>query len=194
MKGKLFLISAPSGAGKTTLVQALIDRYGFQYNLERVVTYTSKAARPAEVHGIHYNFVSVKDFEAKVQEGFFMEWSGAYQAYYGSPAHIVDMIKTGRSYLLIVDRIGAEKILERYQEVVSIWLYTKSIKDLKSRLLLRNTEPAVVIEQRLRRAQEEIDLELKHPIYTYHVLNQDFEEALDRLATIIKRELFLNKF
>lgn len=190
MAGKLFLISAPSGAGKTTLVNALIERYGPQYNLERVITYTSKNARPDEVHGTHYHFISAADFELKIQEGFFMEWSGVYQAYYGSPAHVMDALQTGRSYILIVDRVGAEKILVRFPHAVPIWIYTKSPAVLRDRLILRNTDPLDIIDRRLKRAYEEIDLEISKPLYTYHLLNHDFDDALDRLVTIIKRELF----
>lgn len=194
MAGKLFLISAPSGAGKTTLVNILIERYGLQYNLNRIITYTSKVPRPGEIDGVHYHFISTAEFEKRIQEGFFMEWSGAYQAFYGSPASIIDALETGQSYVLILDRVGTEKVLQKFAgAVVPIWIYTKSVATLRDRLLTRNTDNIEVIERRLRRAHEEITLEITQPIYTYHLMNHDLKDALDRLVTIIKRELFLGR-
>lgn len=190
MAGKLFLISAPSGAGKTTLVELLIERYGLQYNLERVITYTSKMPRPGELNGVHYNFITASDFEDKIRAGFFMEWSGVYQAYYGSPIHIMDNLITGRSYILIVDRVGAEHIIAKYPGVVSIWIYTKSLQVLRDRLDARNMDSSEATERRLSRAADEIALEVNTPIYAHHLLNHDFNDAFDHLVRIIKRELY----
>jgi len=190
MAGKLFIISAPSGAGKTTLVRALVDRFGTYYALERVITYTSKTPRSSEVRGHDYHFLSAAEFEEKIEKNFFMEWSKAYDAYYGSPRHIIDHLPTGKSYVVILDRVGAQQAAEVCSEAVLIWLYTKSIEHLRDRLIGRNADLIDVIERRLRRAQEEIDQELQGPLYQYHVLNDDFEKALKRIVTIIKRELY----
>lgn len=190
MAGKLFVISAPSGAGKTTLVHALVDRFGSYYALDRVVTYTSKAPRTCEMHGFDYHFLSAAEFEAKIEQNFFMEWSKAYEAYYGSPRLIIDNLRLGQSYVMIIDRVGAQQIVSQCPEAVLIWLYTKNIEALRNRLVGRNTDLAEVIERRLKRAQEEIEQELREPIYHFHVLNDDFEDALKRLVTIIKRELY----
>jgi len=190
MAGKLFLISAPSGAGKTTLVREIIERYGSHYDLERVITYTSKRPRVNELPGVDYHFVSPEDFEVKIRQGFFMEWSGAYESYYGSPQNIMAKLASGKSFLLIIDRVGAEQILIKHPEAVGIWLYTKSIHDLRQRLKQRNTESLEHIQRRLLRAQEEIIAEIATPIYKYHVLNHDLEIAVNRVFTILKRELF----
>lgn len=190
MAGKLFIISAPSGAGKTTLVAALIARYGSIFNLERVITCTSKQARCVEQNGQDYHFLTCEDFEAKINEGFFVEWSKAYDAYYGCPRTIIDRVAAGQSYVLVIDRVGAEQVARCCEYAVLIWLYTHSIDDLRSRLLARNTEKQEVVDRRLERAIEEINLELCEPIYHYHVLNDDFEEALQRLVRIVKRELY----
>ncbi len=190
MAGKLFIISAPSGAGKTTLIQALIDRYGLNYDLERVVTYTSKKPRPSEQHGTDYYFVSLQEFQAKIEQGFFLEWSGAYEAYYGSPRHLIDQLARGKSFLLIIDRVGAELALKAHPDAIPIWIYTHTINKLRERLVARNTESLEQIERRLERARTEIFEEISIPLYKYHVLNHDFEIALERLFTIIKRELF----
>lgn len=189
MAGKLFIISAPSGAGKTTLVNALIDRYGFHYNIERVITYTSKKPRVSDRHGVDYHFVRPEEFELKIAQGFFMEWSGAYEAYYGSPRHVLDHVALGRSFLLIIDRAGAQQILKTYPAAVPVWIYTRSINDLYHRLVLRNTEEPDHIERRFMRAKDEVLAEITTPMYKYHVLNQDFDSAVTKVFTIIKREL-----
>jgi len=193
MAGKLFIISAPSGAGKTTLVRALVDRFGSYYALERVVTYTSKTPRSGEEHGLDYHFLSANEFEEKIGQNFFMEWSKAYDAYYGSPRHIIDHLQMGRSYVVVIDRVGAQQIALQCSNAVLIWLYTNNIEALRDRLIARNADLAEVIERRLARAQEEIEQELLKPLYHFHVLNDDFEKALKRLVTIIKRELYLLK-
>ncbi len=190
MAGKLFIISAPSGAGKTTLVHALVDRFGHYYALDRVVTYTSKTPRSCESHGFDYHFLSADEFEAKIEQNFFMEWSKAYDAYYGCPRHILDHIVMGKSYIVVIDRVGAQQIASQCPEAILIWLYTKNIEALRDRLTGRNTDLPEVIERRLIRAQEEIEQELRVPLYHFHVLNDDFEKALKRLATIIKRQLY----
>jgi guanylate kinase len=190
MAGKLFVISAPSGAGKTTLACALIERFGRCFDLKRVITYTSKTARCVEVNGCDYHFLSAEEFETKINEGFFIEWSKAYDAYYGCPCAIIDHIREGSSYILVIDRVGAEQIAKKCDCAVLIWLYTNSVDDLRDRLCARNTDSPECIERRLNRAKEEIALEISNPIYRYHVLNSDFESALERLVTIIKRELY----
>lgn len=190
MTGKLFIISAPSGAGKTTLVNELIERYGRHYDLTRVITYTSKKPRTTERQGLDYHFVSPGEFELKIAQGFFMEWSGAYEAYYGSPRDILDRLAGGKSFMLIIDRVGAEQILKVHPAAVPIWVYTRTIDDLHERLVSRNTEALDHIERRLAQAKSEIFAEISRPRYRYHVLNHDFEIAVNRIYTIIKRELF----
>jgi guanylate kinase len=189
MAGKLFLISAPSGAGKTTLVHEVIERYGMYYDLERVVTYTSKKPRVNEVPGIDYHFLSHEDFEARISQGFFMEWSVAYESYYGSPRDVLAKLDEGRSFLLIIDRVGAQQVLTHCPHAVGIWIYTKSMQDLQQRLKDRNTDSIEHVRRRLARAREEIMEEISSPIYKYHILNQDLDCAVRRIFTILKREL-----
>ena len=167
-----------------------MDRYGLHYALERVITYSSKVPRPNEQHGRDYHFISREEFELKITQGFFLEWSGAYEENYGSPCHILGQILEEKSFLLIIDRLGAQQILKKYPAAVPIWIYTRSIDDLRSRLISRNTELIEQIERRMNRAKEEILAEINDPLYRYHVLNDDFDQALERIFTIIKRELF----
>lgn len=190
MIGKLFLISAPSGAGKTTLVSALLARYAQIYGLERVITYTSKKPRPNELSGIDYHFIHPSDFEEKIKTGFFMEWSTFYESYYGSPRHILDNLDYGKSYILIVDRVGAEQILKIAPQAVTIWIYTKTFQDLHNRLVSRSCDTEQSIMHRLNCARHEIASEVNNPIYKYHILNHEFDDALENIVAIIKRELF----
>lgn len=189
MIGKLFLISAPSGAGKTTLVQTLLARYATMYRLERVITYTSKQPRHNEQHGIDYYFISRSDFEEKIKAGFFMEWSSVYEAYYGSPRHVLADLSRGKSCVLIVDRVGVEQILKIEQRAVTIWIYTKTIEDLRNRLVNRCADTQQSIMHRLMCARNEIACEVNMPLYKYHILNDEFDDALENIVTIIKKEL-----
>jgi guanylate kinase len=191
MSGKLFVISAPSGAGKTTLVQHSLERLRESCVISRVVTYTTKEPREGEaVQGVDYHFISQAEFEKKIGEGFFIEWSSAYGHYYGSPSSLVEYMAKGHSFILIVDRAGAGRIKEAIPEAVLIWIYTSSIEVLKKRLIARGGDSPEQIEKRLALAVSEIEQETVRPSYNFHVLNEDFYESVEKLCEIFK--LFLN--
>ncbi len=187
--GKLFIISAPSGAGKTTLVNELLQRVAPRYSIERVVTYTSKPARVGERDGYDFHFVSPQNFEQRIKDGFFLEYSTAYEAYYGTPRSILHDMQQGKSYLLIIDRVGAQQILEQVKEVVSIWIYTKNSGVLKKRLEKRAREDSDQIKRRLDRAHIEMAQEQESRLYHYHILNDDFDKAATGLEGIVVDEL-----
>ncbi len=187
--GKLFIISAPSGAGKTTLVNELLQRVVPRYAIERVVTYTSKQARVGERDGYDFHFVSPQNFEQRIRDGFFLEYSTAYEAYYGTPRSILHDMQQGKSYLLVIDRIGAQQILEQVKEVVLIWLYAKNRDVFKKRLEKRAREDADQIKRRLDRALVEMAQEQENRLYHYHILNDDFETAAACLEGIVVDEL-----
>lgn len=191
MSGKLFVISAPSGAGKTTLVRYGVERLRESHAISRVVTYTTKVPREGEAQqGVDYYFLSQADFEKKIGENFFIEWSCAYGDYYGSPNSIVNRMAEGHSCVLIVDRAGASRIKEQIPEAVLVWIYTPSLEVLKQRLIKRGGESPEQIARRLELAMSEIEQELVCPVYNFHVLNEDFCESLEKLCEIFK--LFLN--
>ena len=189
MIGKIFVISAPSGAGKTSLVKALLNRMGNTHQLRRVVTYTSKAPRPGDRSGVDYHFVTPDEFEQKVQDNFFMEWSDAYGAYYGSPRNILDEIKKGTSFVVILDRAGARQVVEQTDRVVPIWIAPPSIEVLEQRLRSRATETEEQIKRRLVIATQEIAQERSDDLYKYHVINDVFDEAVNDLEKIVLDEL-----
>jgi guanylate kinase len=191
MSGKLFVISAPSGAGKTTLVRHTIERLRESHAISRVVTYTTKAPREGEaLQGVDYHFLSQADFEKKIGEGFFIEWSCAYGHYYGSPYSLVTRMAEGHSCVLIVDRVGAGRIKEQIPEAILIWIYTSSLEVLKQRLIKRGGESPEQVERRLELALSEIEQEAIRPSYNFHVLNEEFYESLEKMCEIFK--LFLN--
>ena len=186
--GKLFVISAPSGAGKTTLVNALLrTKVGL---LSRVTTYTTKP-RPLNQADTEYHFISVEEFQAKIAQGFFLEWSTAYGTYYGSPAHIIDAVHKGNSYIMIVDRAGAQALAKVYPAVILIWIYTSDIAILSERLYARARDTHAQIEARLHLAKDEIEQESKNSIYCYHICNDVFSVALESLENIVQQELFV---
>lgn len=192
--GKLFLISAPSGAGKTTLVTTVLNRLQHKpVSVQRVVTYTTKSPRETERPGIDYHFVSATEFEDKIKQNFFIEYSTAYKNYYGSPRYILDqMSQEYMSFVLIIDRVGAQKIIEQQIPVVPIWIAPPSMNDLRDRLIGRATEDDAQIVSRLERAQAEIDLENEHTLYNYHITNRIFDQAACELESIFLQQLGLS--
>lgn len=189
MQGKLFILSAPSGAGKTTLMHRVLKELENKVHLERVITYTTKQPRTNEIDGFDYHFISRDTFDELLQQGFFLEYSKAYVDYYGSPASIIEELNKGVSYIIIVDRIGAQDILKKVPDAVTIWIEAPSMEELKLRLISRATETPEKIERRLLRAHQEIDLEKKSPLYAYHMVNDDIEQTVLDLKAIIGAEI-----
>lgn len=187
--GKIIVIAASSGAGKTTIVHVLCDYFKNKHPLFRVVTYTTRVARAGEVDGIDYHFVSLKEFEQKIKEGFFVEWSSAYGAYYGTPRSIIDATNAGMSFLLVLDRSGVRQLLSLYKDkIVPIWIST-SKDNLASRLQSRGTETKKEYIFRLNLAEEEQLAEMNNPLFSYHVQNDQLGESINILIRIITKEL-----
>jgi guanylate kinase len=188
-KGQLFIISAPSGTGKTSLVNLILERLGVLYSIDRVITYTSRKKRFDEIHGEHYHFLSIDEFENKIEEDFFMEWSNFYGDYYGTPKDIRNWLELGKNLIAVVDRPGAKKILEYIDDAVSVWIYTSNIEALHNRLINRATEEVKEIEKRINLARYEISAECQNPLYKYHLENDDFDHTMKRLKRILIKEL-----
>ncbi len=190
MSGKLFIISAPSGAGKTTLVKHVLKRLNPEHAISRVVTYTTKSPREKEaVHGQDFYFISQAEFEQKITQEYFIEWSNAYGNYYGSPVSIMKQMARGESLIIILDRAGALQVKEKVPEATLIWIYTSSIDVLRNRLLARASETPKQVECRLMLAKKEIQAEDMHPCYQFHILNDDFYESLDDLYHVFNKIL-----
>lgn len=186
MAGKLFVISAPSGTGKTTLVNALLRDWSSPHHLKRVITYTSRPPRRDEVEGRDYHFVSREDFEKKEEESFFLESGMFCGNYYGSPRYVVDpSSRKDCSYLLVMDRVGGLKIKD-IPGVVLLWITPPSLQELRLRLEKRGKDSIESIEQRIKKAEEELECEEREKGYRYHIVNGYFAQAEKELKSLLE--------
>lgn len=191
--GKLFVISAPSGGGKTSLTEAVLRSLKENSDKSRVVnkiiTYTTRPQRVNERNGIDYCFITREDFLEKIQSGFFLETTIYDGHYYGSPASIRDDLKEGKSFILITDRPGARKISQLIKDAVSIWIIPPNMEVLENRLITRGTESPEHLMQRIGLAHQEMDDEEHSPFFKYKIINDSFEQATEALCDVIIREL-----
>ena len=191
MAGKLFLLSAPSGCGKTTVVCRVVEELKTFCPIERVVTYTSRLARETDRPGFDYHFLSANEFQRLIQQDFFLEWSTAYGHYYGTPRDLIKRVEAGISHIAVVDRAGLRSITDKYQQAVAIWLEPPSFEVLEQRLRGRGTELEEECIKRLNLARQEIEQERVERLCKYCVINDTIESSLDRLKQIILAELDL---
>jgi guanylate kinase len=185
--GKIFVVSGPSGAGKTSLVSALITSIGSQLNLQRVITYTSRLKRSNEVDAQDYCFVSEEEFKSKIESGFFIEWSQAYGAYYGSPCHDLEKLASGISLIMILDLPGAMHLIQNFN-AISIWIVPPDMQTLKERLLLRGSDDNHKHDFRLKLAHQELSDYEKLSCFDHKIVNRDVQQALDAFQIIIRHE------
>lgn len=180
MSGKLFILSAPSGAGKTSLANALVEN---DPALEFSVSHTTRKPRPGEKHGTHYYFVSAEEFSAMVQLGQFLEHATVFGNSYGTSRAAVDaVLKRGHSVLLDIDWQGARSIKTRMPQAVSIFILPPSREALRERLVKRGQDSADVIERRMQQAVAEMS---HYREFDHVVVNDSFEEALADLRAIV---------
>lgn len=191
-QGKLFIVSGPSGVGKTTVVSCFLKRYQHLYNAHRVVTYTTKQPRNTEVDGIDYHFITEFDFQQKIESGFFLEWSGEYGALYGTPISVLQDLVSGISKILIIDRVGASQIISKYPGAILVWITVSSDDLLLKRLISRKTESLEQVQLRFSLAQKEIELERKNSMYDYYVQNDDLDAAVLNFYNIVVRCCIVN--
>ncbi|MBY0353480.1 guanylate kinase [Candidatus Babeliales bacterium] len=187
--GRLFVISAPSGGGKTSLTNCVIEKLSSSISLEKVATYTSRLPRFNEKNGKDYYFVSRTDFMKKREDGFFLETTEYNGEFYGSPASIITDLKKGKSLILVADWDGAKKILSLIENPVLIWIVPPSLDALKKRIEARGTEKAEQIEARIKLAKVELMHERISKIFNYWVFNDNFERATQEIISIIQKEL-----
>ncbi|WP_370262191.1 guanylate kinase [Limnobacter sp.] len=178
--GSLFIVSAPSGAGKSSLVKALlaeVDGIGLS------ISNTTRKARPGEVDGRDYHFISQPDFEALRDQDGFLEWAHVHGNYYGtSRAWVQSQMAQDRDVLLEIDWQGAEQVVRKVPNVVSIFILPPSMEELEKRLRGRGTDSEEVILKRLGAAQLEIEQARR---FDYVILNDDFSTALLELKSIV---------
>jgi guanylate kinase len=180
VRGKLFVIAAPSGAGKTSLVRALMERVP---SLRFSISYTTRKPRPNEQHGRDYFFVDHAEFERMVAAGEFLEHARVFDNYYGtSKPQVESMLADGENVLLEIDWQGAQQIRRAMPECKSIFILPPSREALEQRLRGRNTDNEEVIARRLR----DSIADMSHwNEFEYVVVNDDFQRATDDLESIV---------
>lgn len=183
VRGKLFVVSSPSGGGKGTLIERVLRSLP---DLRYSISYTTRTPRNGEVNGREYFFVTPEQFEQMVAANDFLEWAKVHGNYYGSSARqVTEEINEGHDIVLEVDVQGAASIRNLVTDSVSIFILPPSYEVLRQRLLARGTDSDEELRIRLRNAPEEIS---HYRAFDYVIINDDVERAADRLSSIIEAE------
>ncbi len=181
--GRFYVISAPSGTGKTTLLKRVLEELP---EMKFSVSYTTRSPRPGEREGVEYHFVSHDEFQKMIQTGAFAEWTEVHGYYYGtSNRFLKDCLARDVDVILDIDTQGAEQIHESHPDGVFIFILPPEIADLKARLTRRGSESQEMIDLRLRNASREIE---KVDKYDYVVINDEIDAAVERIKAIIIAE------
>jgi guanylate kinase len=179
-RGLLFIVSAPSGAGKTTLVERLVEQ---TTHLKMSRSYTSRRAREGETDGVDYNFVSRERFEAMIAAGEFLEWAEVFGNLYGTSAADTErMLAEGNDVVLVIDVQGARKVRSRGIETTAIFVMPPSMDVLEQRLRGRSKDTEEAIQRRLQVARGEVAAFVD---YEFVVVNDELTTAVDRLRSIV---------
>ena len=182
-RGLLFIVSAPSGTGKTTLVERLVQ---IVPNLRMSRSYTSRAARTGEQHGVDYNFVSRERFQVMIDESAFLEWADVFGNFYGTCAADTEaLLAGGEDVVLVIDVQGARQVRSRGIETVGVFVLPPSAGILEQRLRGRSKDTEEQIRRRLNKACDEVN---EFEQYEYVVVNDELDAAVDRLRAIILAE------
>ncbi|MFC3854056.1 guanylate kinase [Salinispirillum marinum] len=178
-KGTLYIVSAPSGAGKSSLVNALIKRLSYVF---LSISHTTRPMRPGEEQGEHYHFVSVDDFQAMVGQGDFLEHAQVFDNYYGtSKSYVERELDKGHDVILEIDWQGARQVRRLMPEAQGIFILPPSLHSLQERLEKRAQDSAVVIARRMRDAISEMS---HYSEYDFLIINDDFYKALDDFCSV----------
>ena len=182
-RGLLFVISAPSGTGKTTLVERLVQ---ILPNLRMSRSYTSRALRAGEREGVDYHFITRTAFEGMIDENAFLEWADVFGNLYGTAASDVQLlIDSGQDVVLVIDVQGARQVRQRGTDHTAVFVMPPSYQVLERRLRGRSTEPEAALQRRLETARAEVS---SYREYDYVVVNDDLESTVVRLQEIIAAE------
>lgn len=180
MIGNLFIVAAPSGAGKTTLVSLLLEN---DPQIRVSISHTTRAPRPGELNGREYHFIDVPAFLEKVQHGEFLEWAEVHGNYYGTSKRWIESeMSSGRDVLLEIDWQGAQQVRKSFSKAIGIFVLPPSMDVLKARLSGRGTDSAEVIARRIAAAHDE----MRHvDEFDYVIINDDLQQASGDLRSIV---------
>ncbi len=180
-KAAIFVVSAPSGAGKTTLCRIALEKLaGLTYS----ISYTTREPRGSEKNGVDYFFITDQAFTEKIGQGFWAEWARVHDHYYGtSKRWIREKVESGTSILLDIDVQGARQIKESFPEAATVFIMPPSLAALEARLRKRGTDAAAVIQKRLETARQEM---AQKDFYDHVIVNDDLDAAASRLIAIFK--------
>ena len=183
-RGLMFILSSPSGAGKTTIARRLLAEDG---HIAMSVSATTRPMRPGEVDGQDYHFVSHETFDAMVAQGEFLEWAQVFGHSYGTPkAQVKTGLREGQDFLFDIDWQGSQQLYQKLErDVVRVFILPPSIDELRRRLTGRGTDTPQVISQRMERARAEIS---HWDGYDYVVVNDDIDECFAKVAQILAAE------
>lgn len=180
--GTLFIISAPSGAGKSSLIRAYLAQTG-HHPAKVSISHTTRKPRPGEKQGEHYYFVDNQEFESLIKQNAFVEYAHVFDHYYGtSKKEIEQSLQQGINVFLDIDWQGAQQVRQQMPESKSIFILPPSLKELENRLIKRGQDDAQVISKRMHKAQSEIS---HYNEYDYIIVNDDFDESLTALNAIM---------
>jgi len=181
-KGHIFILSAPSGGGKSTLCRAVRDHFP---DLGYSISHTTRSPRPGEREGFDYHFISPDEFEAGIRAGRWAEWARVHGHYYGTDAGVLnESVEQGTDILLDIDVQGTRQLLKRFPDAVTIFILPPSMEALRRRLIERGTDDRRVIERRMAAAEEEI---ASREIYRHVVVNDRLETAAADLIAVVGR-------
>lgn len=183
--GKLFVISGPSGAGKGTIVNAVMNQRGSS-EAALSISMTTRDPRPGETDGVNYFFVTKEEFRRQIEAGGFLEYAEVYDHYYGTPkSKVMEKLDAGKDVILEIDIQGALNVKKAFPEGVLIFILPPSMEVLRNRLTGRGTDAPEVIERRLSKTREELTFIDR---YDYGVVNDDLEEAVETVQAIMRAE------
>jgi guanylate kinase len=178
-KGRLYIVSAPSGAGKTSLLTEVCKTLP---QIKVAVSHTTRAMRPGEVNGVHYHFVDQDKFNTMIEQGEFIEYAGVFGNFYGTSKQSVDkLLEEGDSVVLEIDWQGARQVRQIYPQAISIFILPPSVSILEDRLRSRGQDSEEVIARRMSEAKSEMS---HYPEYGYLVINDEMAAATHQLINI----------
>ena len=188
-KGTLYVISAPSGCGKGTILSEVLKNFK---NIHYSVSATTRKPREGELNGVNYYFITREEFETEISNGGMFEYAEFCGNYYGTPkAKVMEKLDSGIDVILEIETVGAMKVKESYPDAVLIFILPPSIDTLRERLIGRGTEALDVIDRRVGEAASEIE---KSYNYDYVLVNDNLIDAIEGLEIIMKSCKYMTKF